>query len=220
VDQQLPGVHEIPYGLSTFVIRLTNSAAGYNDKNRVENEVAALSIARDALRTKLPHLVPRVFGWCSASNGQGWILQERMPGTPLLEDFDSMSDEAKGIILGQIADIVACFQRYQLPYTIREYGGLDFGPSGEYVSAPLSILDGGPFSSYEAFVRGIVQSKLAKADADPRVNGWRENNVRSRLDKFITHGLRSIMEDMNNCRKVLVHGDFCKYLDCVLGLAK
>lgn len=128
IVQQLPGTQEIPCGLSTFVIRLTNPAAGYDDKVRVENEVAALAVDRDALRTKLPHLVPRVFGWCSASNGQGWIVEEGMPGTLLLEEFDCMSDKDKDTILGQMAAILSAFNDFHFP--------IPFGNTEALTSAP------------------------------------------------------------------------------------
>ena len=95
-----PGTQAIPPGLDTFIVRLPNPISGYNDKFRVENEVAALSIARDALQAKFPGLVPRVFGWGRAKPGQGWLLQEYMPGTPVLGDFGQMSDENKAVILG------------------------------------------------------------------------------------------------------------------------
>ena len=108
-----------------------------------------------------------------------------MAGKPLLDDFHQMSDNDKAFMLGQIADVLTILQQYQLPATIRYYGGLDFGPSGEYVSAPLSILDAGPFTTYAGLVKSTIQSKLAKADTDPQVQGWRANGVRARLDNFI-----------------------------------
>lgn len=206
--QQQPGTHPIPPGLDTFIIRLPNPVSGYNDKIRVENEVAALSIARDALQAKFPDLIPRVFGWGSARLGQGWILQEHMAGNPLLDDFHRMNDEDKALILRQMADILTILQRYQLPATIRDYGGLDFGPSGEYVSAPISIMDAGPFATYEDLVKATIQSKLVKSDTDPQVEGWRANGVRARLDKFIAEGLHVAMENMRSFSKVLVHADF------------
>lgn len=204
-----PGTHTTPPGLDTFIIRLPNPVCGFNDKIRVENEVAALSIARDALQAKFPGFIPRVFGWGSARHGQGWILQEHMAGSPLLDDFRRMNDEDKASILRQMADVLTILQRHQLPATIRDYGGLDIGPSGEYVSAPISILDAGPFTTYVDLVRATSQSKLAEADTNPQVEGWGANGVRARLDKFIAEGLHVAMENMGNFPKVLVHADFC-----------
>lgn len=106
----------------------------------MENEVAALLTARDAFQARFPNSVPRVFGWESVKAGQGWILQERMPGILLLEDFEKMGNENKAVILKQMANVVlACLSRHPLPSTIREFGGLDFNSRGEYVSAQLDI---------------------------------------------------------------------------------
>ena len=209
--QRQPGTHTIPPGLDAFILRLPNPTSGYNNTVRVENEVAALSLARDALQAKFPGFVPRVFGWGSARHGQGWILQEYMAGCPLLDDFGQMSDENKAFMLRQMADVLTILQRYRLPATIRDYGGLNFGPSGEYVSGPLSILDAGPFTTYEGLVKATIESKLAKADTDPQVEGWRANGVRARLDKFIAEGLHVTMEKMGTFPKVLVHADFSMY---------
>lgn len=113
--QRQPGTHTIPPGLDTFIMRLPNPISGYNDRIRVQNEVAALSIARDALHAEFPGLVPRVFDWGSARHGQGWILQEHMAGSPLLGDFDQMSYEDKALILRQMAAVLTILQQYQIP---------------------------------------------------------------------------------------------------------
>ena len=206
--QRQPGTHPIPPGIDTFIIRLPNPVSGYNDSIRVENEVAALSLAREALQAKFPALVPRVFGWGSGQLGQGWILEEHMAGSPLLDDFGEMTDEDKANILGQMADVLVTLQRYQLPSTVRDFGGLGFGPSGEYNSAPISILNAGPFATYGDLVKATIQSKLVKADSDPQVQGWQANGIRARLDKFIADGLHSALDDLGNFPKVLVHADF------------
>ena len=125
-----------------------------------------------------------------------------------LTNFHQMSDKDKAFMLRQMADVLAILQQHQLPATIRDYGGLDFSPSGMYVSAPLSIMDAGPFTSYAGFVKATIQSELAKADTDPQVQGWRANGVRARLDKFIAEGLHVAMENTGTFPKVLVHADF------------
>ncbi|MCJ1378392.1 hypothetical protein MMC17_001490 [Xylographa soralifera] len=84
---------------------------------------------------------------------------------------------------------------------MQQYGGLGFGPLGEYVSAPISILDAGPFSTYEDLVKATVQSKLVQADTDSQVEGWRANGVRARLDKFIEEGFHAVMENMGSFPK-------------------
>ena len=134
-----------------------------------------------------------------------------MPGRPVQQDFDDLSDDGKANLLGQMADVLACFQRYKLPHSIRDYGGVCFDTAGRYCSAPLSIMDDGPFSTYEAFVRGTIQSKLRQADEDPQVDGWRQNQLRGRLDRFLTSGLHQAVKDsVGKLDKVLIHADLCK----------
>lgn len=205
---QQPGTHPIPVDESTFIFRMPNPISGYNDKVRVENEVAALSLAREALRPNLEHIVPRVYGWASAKGGNGWVLQERMPGDVLVEDFEAMDKADKAVILGQMADILACLQRFELPGTIGKYGGLAFDASGNIVSTALSIFHAGPFSSYHDLLRGTIQDKLEKVDADPWVRGWRDNGIRDRLDKFLSRGLTDLLKDISSLDKTLVHADF------------
>ncbi|KAI9703535.1 MAG: hypothetical protein M1820_005839 [Bogoriella megaspora] len=208
VGQNRPGTQAIPAGTSSVVIRLSNFAWGYNHAVRVENEVAALSMARDALGAELQHLVPRVFAWSPATADQGWILQEYMPGQPLLEDFKVMKEQDQAKILGQMADVLGCFQAYEIPTSVQGYGGLRFGQAGEYLSAPLSLLDGGPFPTYEALVRKTIESKLHEAENDRYVQGWRDSDVRSRLEDFLARGLhRTMSASLDGLRKALVHGD-------------
>ena len=53
-------------------------------------------------------------------------------------------------------------------------------------------------------------SKLSKADSDPRVKGWQENDIRKRLDDFLARGLPVLFEGLTLGEKVLVHADFCE----------
>jgi hypothetical protein len=84
--------------------------------NRVENEVATMSLFHDALSHISTHIVPRVYGWGSAANGQRWTLQEYMTGKSLA--FKSMTMQDKHTILLQIAEILEALQKYQLPSTV------------------------------------------------------------------------------------------------------
>lgn len=150
-----PGCQTIPVDEETFICRVPNPLSGYNDKVRVQNEVAALSLAREALQPSLlSHLVPRVYGWASAENGgYGWILQQYMSGSGPLAEFPSWSEEDKANILEQMADVLACLQRFQLPSTIDQYGGVGFDVEGNYVNTALSMYDAGPFETYPVAAR-------------------------------------------------------------------
>lgn len=88
-----------------------------NQKTRVKNEVAMISLAASALSGFEPHVVPCVNGWGSAatSSSQGWILQELMPGTPLDESFESMHLGQKKNILAQMAKLLKASQDFALP---------------------------------------------------------------------------------------------------------
>lgn len=135
-----------------------------------------------------------------------------MSGDGLLDGFSSMNAQEKSTILEQMADILACFQRFQLPHTIDQYGGVGFDSSGNYVSTALSIFDAGPFATYQELLRATITSKLAKVDNDPQVKGWRDNNIRARLDDFLDRGLPTLLRDVASLDKVLVHADFCKII--------
>ena len=190
------------------VIRLSNAAARLNDANRVENEVATMSLFRDALSHLSTHTVPKVYGWGSAANGQGWIFQEYMTGKSLA--FKSMTMQDKHTILLEVAEVFAALQKYQLPNTVEEYGGLRFNEHGIIVSAPMTLLDGGPFQSYEALYYEIIHSQLMVADKSAILEGWRPNDVRRRLDQFLVEGLHQVMCQVDSSKKVLVHGDLSK----------
>jgi len=59
-----------------------------HQETRVQNEVAILAPAADALRHINPPVVPRVIGWGGAGRKHtGWILQELIPGIPMGEAF-------------------------------------------------------------------------------------------------------------------------------------
>ena len=133
-----------------------------------------------------------------------------MPGEPLPGKFQGMNDAEKAVILGQMADVLACFQRHELPDSVKEYGGLNFDASGRFVAGPLSTVNIGPFDTYQALVRGMIQAKLLKADDDPNVRGWRDNGIRSRLNSFVESRIQDLTDGMGKPGKTLVHGDLSK----------
>ena len=94
-----------------------------------------------------------------------------MPGSPLLDDFEEMDDATTAGILKQMAEVLAALQRCKLHEIVRDFGGLRLGTSGEYISAPSSIMHAGPFVTYADLVRATIDSKLVKADTDPQVKG-------------------------------------------------
>lgn len=208
-----PGLDAVPktQTASKFIIRLPNPLSGYNDKVRVENEVAALDLGRKALSKTCPGLVPRVYAWGSAKDGgQGWILQEYMPGSGVLDSWDELGKDDRRSILEQMADVLAAFQSLEIPDSVKQFGGLTFDSSGKLISGPLSIYPGGPFETYEGLVRHTIEHKLSQADSNPRLQGWKENNIRERLEKFLQTGLKPIMNSIGDQARCLVHADFCE----------
>lgn len=207
-----PGSQPIPDGASVLVVRLSNVAAGLNEINRVQNEVAAMSLVRDALGGSFDSPVPRVYGWASVHNGQSWIIQEYMQGKAQDQAFKTMNVSDKRKILRQMAEVVKVLQRYQLPLSIQGYGGLSFDQSGSIVSAAMTTIHAGPFDTYEALCRAMLQSSLAEAEQSPLLKGWEPNGIRARLNAFIREGVSPTIENADVEKKVLVHSDFSKFL--------
>ena len=210
-----PGCVPIPAGTTEFILRLSNiDAEGMHYEPRVQNEVGMLTLASAALRRIKPAVVPRVFGWNGASHEeQGWILEEMMSGVPIAEAFGAMSLGQKKRILAQIAEMLKALQEYPLPSSIEGWGGVAFDDSGAIVSAPMTSVGAGPWSSFEGFFRSCLEAGLTEADSNPHLQGWRVNGVRERVERFITHGLptqfRHLVSKQN---KIIVHADFSKYL--------
>ncbi|KAI9812985.1 MAG: hypothetical protein M1826_002576 [Phylliscum demangeonii] len=206
-----PGTVPLPKNVSQLIFRLSNDdATGLHNKNRVENEVATMSLVRDALSHSglSPRLVPTVYAWASASGGQEWILQEYMPGVTLDEALKEMAVPSQRRILGQMADVLSSLQLYQLPDSVRQYGGVTFDGLGTIVSGPSALLNAGPFKDFSELCQGMLRAKLAASDKNPVLAGWRPNSVRDRLDQFIAHGLHVVLRDLDLSRMVILHGDF------------
>ncbi|QIW99938.1 hypothetical protein AMS68_005456 [Peltaster fructicola] len=103
----------------------------------------------------------------------------------MLNPISGFHEQEKANVLAQMADILACLQRFELPSTLDEYGGISFDESGRYISTALSIYPGGPFA-----------------------HGWRDHNIRQRLDNFLSAGPHSVFQQILPIKRVLVHADF------------
>lgn len=211
-EPQQPGCVPIPNGTKELIFRLTNpNAEGMNQTTRVENEVATIALASDALAGFVPHVVPSVYAWGSAAikSSQGWIIQELMPGAPVDESFDAMDLQQKCRIFAQMAQLLKSLQAYKLPNSITGFGGVTFDDAGHIISAAMTSVGAGPWPSYEASFKGRLEVALRKADENPYIKGWRANGVRERLDAFVERGIPAQFETL--CSKddrVIVHADF------------
>lgn len=174
-----------------------------------------MSLARDALKHLPTKLIPEVYGWGSAAKDQGWILHQYMPGKKLDFVMRTLELEDKKPILRQLAEIIKALQDYELPNTIQGYGGLTFDTLGNIISAQLTLLRGGPYPTYEAYYKGLLQAHLEQADNNAVILGWELNGVRKRLDRFLAEQIDKIIQDCGPNKKTLVHGDFSEYLSCL-----
>ncbi|ORY70468.1 uncharacterized protein BCR38DRAFT_107309 [Pseudomassariella vexata] len=183
-----------------------------HQKSRVQNEVGILTLASAAFHHIKPTVVPRVFGWggtSAAPEHMGWILEESMPGVPLVEAFRSMSLEQKKGILAQMVALLKGLQSYELPESIRGWGGVTFDDNGAIVSAAMTTVGAGPWSSFEDSFRARLKIALAKADKSPHLQGWRPNGVRKRVDAFIEQGLAAQFDGFTSKHdRAIIHADF------------
>lgn len=193
-------------------MRLANpEAEGMHAATRVENEVAIISLAFTALRGFRPHVVPRVYGWGSAKSGQGWILQEFMPGLPVNEAFGTMDHDQKKEIFVQMAELLKALQEYKLPETITDFGGVTYNDDGQIISAIMPTVGTGPWRSFEASFVGRLEVGLKKADKNPYIKGWRTNGLRDRLEAFVAEGVPAQFKTLSSKEdRSIVHADFSK----------
>ncbi|KAI1499764.1 kinase-like domain-containing protein [Biscogniauxia marginata] len=210
-EARQPGCDPILDGTKQFIIRLTNpDAEGMNPQTRVENEVAMINLAADALRCFQPSVVPSVYAWGSAATkASGWIVQELMPGKSVDESFASMDLQQKKLILSQMAKLLKALQDYQLPESITGFGGVTFDENGRVVSAAMTSVGAGPWPSYESSFKGRLEVALQRAEANPYIRGWHANGIRDRLDAFVKHGILSQFKSLETAQdKAIVHADF------------
>lgn len=191
-------------------MRLTNpDAEGMHAATRVENEVAIISLASSALHGFQPHVVPHIYGWASAKSGQGWMLQEFMPGSPVDEAFKTMDHEQKKKIFAQMTELLKGLQEYKLPETITAFGGVTYDDAGQIISEAMPSVGAGPWPSFEASFQGRLEVALKKADENPYIKGWRANGLRDRLEAFVAGGVPDQFETLSSKEdRVIVHADF------------
>lgn len=212
-DKVQPGTVPFPAQSTSLLVRLSNSdpRTGLNNNNRVENEVAFMALVRQALaKTKYSHIIPDVYSWASTNSGQAFTMQQYMPGTIPAKTFETLSLEDKSIVLGQMADILALLQQFDIPKTVERFGGLKFDEHGNIISGQMSLFKGEPSETYKDFIRSIFKVKLQEADENPVIEGWKENELRAKLDKFIGQKLDETLKDYEQVHRVLIHGDFSK----------
>jgi len=179
---------------------------------RIRNEVAFLSLGRNALYSINPSLISQVFDWADGDGtefGNRWILQEWKEGQTLsTKDVESLDDKTQRFVLDQIAAVLKAFQDFRLPESVKGFGGLTFDEDGVMTSTKSVIPCGGPFSSYSNFLRGMLEWQLEATERSSHLRGWREYpELRKRLQTFFSDGLEAQLARVPEQQQVMVHGD-------------
>lgn len=186
---QQPGTSNLPADTVKAVLRISHPDAMLNEDVRVQNEVAAMSLMRQALSTYQDALIPNVYAWSPSSEGYGWILQGYIGGAQLDQEFQGLEHSLKQDILRQVADVFKLIQDYSLPESVKGYGGLGFNESGHVITGPTAIPCGGPFSELQDMYLQMLRRQLAESDTSERIGGWHANNLRGRLEAFASNGM-------------------------------
>lgn len=212
------GTQPLPADTTTAILRFTDTGSDLNDEVQVQNEVAVLSLARDAFNGLDRRLVPRVYGWQAVNTRTrrgrpGWILQECMPGVPLSGDIlEKMDTRQKESIIKDIAQAVHALQTFRLPESVVGYGGLNFGDDGQIVCGPTAIHGATrACMTYRELYHEYLQTQSKRMDRCDVVQGWgaKGTGLRGRIDRFIVDKFQELLDGSTerNPRPVLVHGD-------------
>ncbi|KAF8859192.1 hypothetical protein BDZ45DRAFT_725477 [Acephala macrosclerotiorum] len=142
IASKQPGTKPLPDDSQKVVVRLSNPDAMLNNTVRVEIEVAAITLMQDALSVLPTRIVSEVYGWNTAVEGKGWIVQEYMPGQSLSSRFSELSTAQRERVLVQVAHVFKLIQNYELPPTVTEFGDVEnilIDPETLQLTAPLDF---------------------------------------------------------------------------------
>ncbi|CAI0643667.1 unnamed protein product [Colletotrichum noveboracense] len=158
------GASPLPPCATKITMRFSDPASMLNEEIRVQNEVAVMSLAREALKHHDPSLVPEVYGWRPFSERVGWTLIEFKQGIPLGDKFHTLDSEKKRDLLRQIAQVFKHIQKHKLPESARTFGGLNFGPDGSLIGGPTPIAGGGPCAALSNLYQEYFKTQIGFAD--------------------------------------------------------
>jgi hypothetical protein len=179
-----PGVSKVTPGTSTLVFRMVNSDAGLNEEFLVQNSVAFMALGREALRTFGGSIVPLVFDWeDSSEDGSGWSIIEWKDGINISETFGDLDSTSQQKVTQQIGQVVRCLQDFKAP--ISHYGGLGLDWNGTFIGRPMNFPCGGPFSSYDDLIQGMLEWQFAARNTSKALNiGEDTLSIKSRVEKL------------------------------------
>lgn len=220
-----PFTSPIPAGTSRLVMRIPKPDNNMEHTIRIRNEVAFLALARRALADVNPLLIPRVFSWDDTTISDSlsyevaspsYILEEFKIGEEITwDELRTLSEEAVGSICKQFARIVKALQAYKLPEGTTGYGGITFDNAGNLSSTKGIFRTGGPFATYGEYLKATLKWQLEQSESVETIQGWRHvpdmNDLRQRIDAFLSEGLDPLLSTVPEHRPTLVHGDLSKY---------
>ncbi|THY01482.1 hypothetical protein D6D01_10358 [Aureobasidium pullulans] len=202
-----PGAHELNTSVVRVVVRLSNPNAMMDEEVRVGNEVAAISLMRQASINYPRKLVPKVFAWQASKHGLGWIVQEYLVGEQLSIHFPDLPTDKKAVVLDQVAEIFQMIQSSK--HGVEEFGGLGFNEEGKVVAGRSSLWSVGPFSTYAEMYQAIFAKQLKLTQVTPLLDGWKGTDLQERLQKLSTSGdFTNLLAHTGDIRPTLIHGDF------------
>lgn len=214
-----PGVSPIPANAVQLTMQLSVSESSpFKNDPRLENEIAMMTLLRQAIDIESPGLVPQIHDWGSGGReipGYDWVIFEALPGVLLSDEFESLSDDAKRDVVAQMARILRSIRQFKLPDSVFGYGGMRFGKDGKLVMGPNPLTGGGgPFKTHGALYASYLQSQLRLAEECDVVQGWRDTAARERIEELADTMLMGRYDSERALRPTIVHGDFGKLSDC------
>jgi hypothetical protein len=219
----------VPDETTSLILRLSNSLAdGTSQTNRVENEVACMTLARQALKPKnLDHVIPLVYAWNvnlagypSTPEITGWIAMEYKQGENIshTRPLEEMNDNDMGKIINQLADVYAALKLYSLPRGINKIGGVRFTPSSklgseEFQSDEMTLVSSPPFEKYSDYWRAVLKQELDLSDKSEIIGGWKEDGIREKIELFLDERIDQVLAAVQEAPMsglTLIHADFCE----------
>lgn len=190
-------------GVTSFLFKVKDKDADPNHTNWVENEVAGMHIARQALLKRSSEagaLVPNVYAWRSEEHhpGSGCIIMEDKPGKPLSDIVRHADATKRKAVLKAFGSILRVIHAAPLPECLRTFGGLtvknemrqpsyitgvDFVDDWFWTRDENSFIIGGRMAGFHAnagpwnrpwdYWKARLGRQMRYADESPVLQGWR-----------------------------------------------
>ncbi|KAK0546193.1 hypothetical protein OC845_004713 [Tilletia horrida] len=164
-----------------IVVRIPkDKSSNVDPRGKLENEVAALQIAR---AHGIP--CPQVIRY---NSDPLYVIQDRLPGTPVKEVWHLMTDGERANLCASLANVMKNLRSISLPGSASSesgYGGFRLGDRepgsgtpGDFVvlgTNPLGFKE--PTSSLTGHLRAFFDWQMDLARANPFLSGWAYKSV-------------------------------------------